>query len=249
MKIKLIRNATLLVSYGGKTFLIDPFLSSQGAMPAFPDTPHQDLRNPTAPLPVDAQSLTDVDAVFITHLHPDHFDEEAKDVLPKQTPLFAQNEEDVSAVQDAGFTHVHSFQNGVDMEGIRITRTPGRHGSEEMTAMTGKVSGLLFEAEGEKSLYIAGDTVWYEEVEQTLSSRRPDVIVVNAGAAQFLEGGPITMTKEDVTAAAQAAPESEILAVHMESLNHCLLTREELKSYTSGYPSIHIPEDGETLTF
>ncbi|MYL18559.1 MBL fold metallo-hydrolase [Halobacillus litoralis] len=249
MKIKLIRNATLQLNYGGRTFLIDPFLAPQGAMPPFPNTPNQNLRNPTAPLPVDPEHLAEADAVFITHLHPDHFDEDAKAVLSKETALYAQNAEDVEAVQKAGFTHVHSFQNGVDIDGIRITRTPGRHGSEEMTAMTGKVSGLLFEAEGEKSLYIAGDTVWYEEIEQTLASFRPEVIVVNAGAAQFLEGGPITMTKEDVKAVSEAAPESEMVAVHMESLNHCLLTRDELKSYMSGSPTLHVPEDGETLTF
>jgi hypothetical protein len=50
------------------------------------------------------------------------------------------------------------------------------------------------------------------------------VVVANAGAAQFLEGDPITMTAEDVIQTAGTVPEARIIAAPMEAINHCLLT-------------------------
>lgn len=37
-KITQVRNATLLVEYGGARFLVDPMLSDKGAFPGFPGT-------------------------------------------------------------------------------------------------------------------------------------------------------------------------------------------------------------------
>lgn len=42
MKITHIRNATLIVEYGGKTFLIDPMLAEKGTYPPFPNSIRQD---------------------------------------------------------------------------------------------------------------------------------------------------------------------------------------------------------------
>ena len=35
MEVTQIRNATLKLNYGGKTFLIDPMLSKKGELPSF----------------------------------------------------------------------------------------------------------------------------------------------------------------------------------------------------------------------
>ncbi|CAM3631484.1 hypothetical protein SABR111722_20690 [Saccharibacillus brassicae] len=51
MNIQLIRNATLIVRYAGKKFLIDPFLSEQGTLPAFPNAARTDQNNPLVGLP------------------------------------------------------------------------------------------------------------------------------------------------------------------------------------------------------
>ncbi len=52
----------------------------------------------------------------------------------------------------------------------------------------GAVSGFVLAAAGEPTLYIAGDTIWCEEVRTALEQHQPDVVVVNAGAAQLAEG-------------------------------------------------------------
>lgn len=87
-------------------------------------------------------------------------------------------------------------------------------------------------------------------MEEALDAHEPDVVVVNAGAARFLEGDPITMTAEDVAGVCRAAPEALVVAVHMEAINHCLLTRAELgeELRRAGLADrVEIPADGETL--
>ena len=112
------------------------------------------------------------------------------------------------------------------------------------------VSGFVIQTEGSPSLYVAGDTIWCDEVEEALNTHRPDVIVVNAGAARFLEGDSITMTAEDVAKVCLAAPEARVIAVHMEAINHCQLTRRELAEELEEQDlagRVEIPADGDTL--
>ncbi len=46
MNIQQIRNATLVVQYAGKKFLIDPFLADKGTYPPFPNSLRQEQNNP-----------------------------------------------------------------------------------------------------------------------------------------------------------------------------------------------------------
>ncbi|STT29842.1 metallo-beta-lactamase domain protein [Klebsiella pneumoniae] len=45
MNITHIRNATQIIHYAGKRFLIDPMLADKGAWPGFPGTARSELRN------------------------------------------------------------------------------------------------------------------------------------------------------------------------------------------------------------
>lgn len=77
MKLTQIRNATLLLEYAGKKFLIDPMLAEKEAWPGFAGNARTHLRNPMVDLPVPLDELLAVDAVIITHTHADHWDEAA----------------------------------------------------------------------------------------------------------------------------------------------------------------------------
>lgn len=109
MDIRLVRNATLVLQYADKRFLIDPFFAAKGTLPPFPNTPNQDTPNPLVDLPLPIEELTQVDAVIVTHLHPDHFDEAAKAALPKGIKMYAQNERDAELIKKEGFLHVETF--------------------------------------------------------------------------------------------------------------------------------------------
>ena len=109
-------------------------------------------------------------------------------------------------------------------------------------------SGYVLQHEGEPTLYIAGDTIWCHEVQEAIHRFHPQVIVVNAGGARFLQGDPITMTPEDVIHVCKAAPHAHLIADHMEAINHCLVTRSELAraAHAAGV-KVTIPEDGELI--
>lgn len=253
MKITHIRNATLLVEYGGKTFLIDPMLAEKGTYPPFPNSIRQDQNNPLVSLPLSVEEIiSGVDAVIVTHLHLDHFDDAAKQALPKGIKMFVQNEEDAAVVKEAGFKNVEVLTKNTVFEGIQLTKTKGEHGRGEILKRTGLVCGVVFKQESEKTLYVAGDTVWYSAVEEEINTHQPDIIVVNGGDNQFLEGGSLVMGKEDIYEVHKAAPHATILSVHMEAVNHWALSREELKSFINEKDMasrVFVPDDGEVYTF
>ncbi|MEW9674300.1 MBL fold metallo-hydrolase [Ammoniphilus sp. 3BR4] len=252
MNIQQIRNATLVVQYAGKKFLIDPFLADKGTYPPFPAL-RQD-NNPLVSLPTSIDNIiNNVDAVIVTHLHLDHFDDVAKDVLPKDIKMFVQNEEDATEVRNAGFLNIEVLQEDTSFEDIQLTKTKGEHGRGEILKLPliGKVSGVVFKHPNEKTLYVAGDTVWYEAVQEVIETHKPEIVVVN-GDVQLLEGGSLIMSKEDIYEVYKAAPYAKIIVVHLEALNHGALSREELKSFIheKGISShVLVPDDGESYSF
>ncbi|MGH1280479.1 MBL fold metallo-hydrolase [Bacillus basilensis] len=253
MNIHQIRNATIVVEYAGKRFLIDPMLAEKGTYPPFPNSPRQDQNNPLVSLPVSVENIiNNIDAVIVTHLHLDHFDEAAQRILPKDIKLFVQNEEDATEVRNAGFKNVEVLQEDTIFEGIQLLKTKGEHGRGEILKLAGLVCGVVFKHQSEKTLYVAGDTVWYDEVQKVIDTHKPEIIVVNGGDNQFFEGGSLIMDKEDIYKVYKAAPNSQVIVVHMEAVNHWNLSREELKSFINekGISStVSVPDDGESYTF
>jgi L-ascorbate metabolism protein UlaG (beta-lactamase superfamily) len=235
VRLTLIRNATLVLELAGRRILVDPMLDDAGARPPIQGT-RNPVANPTVPLPVAAEEIVrDIDAVVVTHRHRDHLDTRAEELLPRDVPVFCQPE-DEKALRELGLD-ARSIDAELDWAGVRIVRTPARHGSGRMAELMAPVSGFVLD-----DLYLAGDTVWYEGVEETIERYTPRVAVVHAGGAEFEEGGLIVMGIDDVGEVAARVP--TVVAVHMEALNHCYLTRAALRA---ALPDVLVPNDGETV--
>lgn len=259
MKITQIRNATLLVEYANTTFLIDPMLADKEAWEGFPGTARSHLRNPMVPLPVKVEELLNVDIVLVTHTHRDHWDEAAQQLIPASQLIYTQHEADAQLIRSQGFTNVHVLTDeNAFPQGISIYKVDGQHGSNDAYAVPqvaeflGDACGLVFTHRDEKTLYIAGDTVWVKPYMKTLQRFKPDVVVMNIGDAHIDEYGPIIMGADDTLRTLQFLPQATLVASHMEAINHCLLTRRELREFTQKQgieDQVLIPEDGESLIF
>jgi len=252
VRLRLLRHATLALEYSGVRLLVDPMLSRARAMDPVRGAERGE-RIPLVELPVPEEELNEIvaaaDAVLVSHLHRDHWDDRARELIRKDRPVFCQPP-DAGAIAAAGFADVRAVDAQAEWKGLGITRTGGRHGTGTVGERMGPVSGFVLRAADEPTLYLAGDTVWCAEVESALAAHRPDVVVVHAGAAQFLEGGPITMDASDVIAVCRAAPAASIVAVHLEAVNHCLLTRRALGEALAAAGlagRVVIPADGDTL--
>lgn len=252
MKIKQVRNATILIEYAGTKFLVDPMLAPIGTYPAFEGTPNSHLNNPTVELVVPMQEILDVDAVIVTHTHADHWDEAAKSLIPKQLPVFVQHEADAVIVKSSGFTDVRLLGDNTRFQGITLSKTSGQHGSDQAMAalgdILGEVSGVVFRHTDEKSIYLAGDTVWNAHVRDSLLQHQPDVVILNSGDAQVVGLGAIIMGKHDVQQVHLAAPGATLVATHMEAVNHAMLTRQELREFAVEHgmaEKLLVPEDGQ----
>ena len=122
MQIRQIRNATIKIHYGGKVFLIDPWLAPKDGFGCFaglpesipfktPDSQKTFISMPICPLPTTVDEiLADVDYYIVTHIHPDHIDMEMDgtvgNVLNKETPILVQNDEDAQVFVRSGFKDV-----------------------------------------------------------------------------------------------------------------------------------------------
>jgi L-ascorbate metabolism protein UlaG (beta-lactamase superfamily) len=246
VRVTLVRHATLLVELGGLRLLVDPMLDPAGARPPIAGTPNP-MPNPLVELPVASEDVVaDVDAVVVTHLHTDHLDESAIRLVPRHVPTVCQPP-DVERLRGHGFERLVPVDETAELGALRIARHGGRHGTGELAERLAPVSGFVLDGP-EGRLQIAGDTVWCDELAVALHRHRPDVVVLNAGGARFLEGDPITMTAADVVRVAAAAPHAQLVAVHLEAINHCLERRPELRERTAAAGvEIAIPDDGETL--
>ena len=253
MNITHVRNATLVVEYANKTILIDPMLGEKGSFPPFPNAPRDDQNNPLVELPMEVNDIiSNIDIVILTHLHLDHFDEAAQRLLPKDIKIYTQNNEDAEEVRNVGFLNVEALEATNHIGNINIIKTPAQHGRGEILQIAGNVCGLIFQNENEQTLYIAGDTVWYEEVEKTLEFYQPEIVVINGGDNQFNMGGSLIMNEVDIHKVAKTVPDSKIIVVHMEAVNHWNLSRKDLKQFAANNnfdSQIIIPDDGDLYKF
>ncbi len=262
MLFQQIRSATSVVTFNGKSLLIDPMLAPANTYPIIPDSPVCGKGNPTIELPCKAEDLFNVDAIIVTHWHFDHFDDFAMKMLPKNIPVFVQNEREEQLTREQGFTDVRVLkENGSEFKGIILYKTPCDHGKSdfvthhfyEQCQLTDQACGVVFKTttNSEKVFYLAGDTIYFEGVVETIEKFKPDVIAVNAAGAQAPKGHALIMNEYDVLTLMRDFPKLQVIATHVEGVSHATVSRNSLREFaqSKNLKLLWIPEDGQTLTF
>lgn len=249
MQIQLIRSATLKVEISGTCLLIDPWLAEKGQGRSYSGR----AQSPLVGLPIPVEDiLNGVDAVLISHLHSDHFDEVAQRVIPKQMPILCHGR-DVEVIRAMGFVNVRDVGAGLDVGQVHVRTTDGQHGPPEVLADMGDVSGFLLSSEGEPRLYWAGDTILCPPVQAVLRDEPPDIVVVHGCGALWDGKGPLVMDGEIVLETARAANGATVIVTHLDAVDHATVSRADIRRLAAagadGADRLVIPEDGEILTF
>ena len=109
--------------------------------------------------------------------------------------------------------------------------------------------GFFLKLPGQKSIYLSSDTIYTDSVDKVLKVYQPEISVLACGTAQFDVFQKLIMDINDIVKFVKNTS-GTVIANHMESINHCPLTRKELKTILKNKQLIHkvlIPEDGEVL--
>jgi len=250
MRLHQIRNATLVIEYSGNRFLVDPMFAPKEVYPpiTLKPWPYHDL--PMSPKDI----VKNIDAVILTHLHTDHFDKYAQELLPKSIKIFVQDLYDKNALEKEHFDNIEILpKEGTDFNGVNLYKTDCMHGARATAepvflgnGMRWEAMGVVFTSENEPTFYLAGDTLMFNGVEHTVDKYKPKYIVVNAACAQTPTSGPIIMGIKDIKELHNYYPSGKLIASHMDNVGHSTLCRAELRtSEVKDY--IYIPADGEIM--
>jgi L-ascorbate metabolism protein UlaG (beta-lactamase superfamily) len=223
-----IGGPTILIEVGALRLLTDPTFDPPGNYETGAFT-HSKLAGPA----ISASEIGSVDVVLLSHDH--HFDNldragrkllsVAKRVIT--TPAGAQRLQR-NAI---GLESWQSFDvSASDGKIFSITSTPARHGP--VIGERGPVAGFLisYKDSTEDLIYVSGDTVWYEGVQETLR-RYPNIRVgiLFVGTAQIpVLPAHLTFTAEEAVRVSTALPRAIIVPVHFEGWKHLKESRQDL---------------------
>ena len=255
MKVHHIRNATLVIETAEKVILVDPMLGKKGtAGPPFTLFRFKPLRNPIVDLPINAMTIVEKTThCLITHLHPDHLDKKAENFLrSKQIPVICSvKDEAILRKKGLNVTQSVDYWKEANFLGGKIQGIPAVHGYGFVAKPMGNVMGFYIELPNEKSIYLSADTVYTEDVHIALTQLKPEISVVACGTAQLDVFQPLLMRMDDILKFVKNAPKN-VIANHLEAVNHCPTTRTQLKNEVSKIglsDKIFIPNDGESRMY
>lgn len=250
--IRLIRNATLRINYGGKNILVDPMLAGKGELESalgVYKTPRVHLVMPMEEI------IGKLDMVLLTHNHIDHYDPTVKRYLPLDIPFFTQPQ-DKEFIEQDGFTNVEVIEENRCLDDLIIYRVSGHHGFGQIGQIMGAASGYVLTAKDCPTIYIMGDCRWETDIRETVERFKPDYIVVNCGGAIFPEfsktdGCIIPDEYEVIRMLNELSASVKLIAIHMDATDHGQTSRSILRNEALhcqvDMDRLIIPEDGEIV--
>ncbi|HPH83850.1 MAG TPA: MBL fold metallo-hydrolase [Ferruginibacter sp.] len=255
MKVHHLRNATLVIETRDKVILVDPMLGKKGtASPTFTLFRFKPQRNPIVDLPSNAMNIVEKTThCLITHLHPDHLDKEAENFLrSKQTPVICSIKDEATLRKKGlNVSQTVEYWNETSFLGGKIQGIPAVHGYGFVAKPMGNVMGFYIELPNEKSIYLSADTIYTDDVHKVLTQLKPEIAVVACGKAQLDIFKPLLMHMDDILKFIINAP-NKVIANHLEAVNHCPTTRQQLKNEVSKVGlsgNVFIPNDGECIVY
>lgn len=227
-------NTALKVTYAGCVFVTDPW-----PVPGY-EKYEEALREATE----------SAQAIIASNMPDDNSDIEA--VSRKDLPVFTRSRMTADRFSSSGYTDVRILQFGNEMTfcGITLAGTDALHDSSPHIS-AGHSMGMVFRSEKEKTLYIAGGSVFFDGVSAAISHYAPKVIVLNSDSHSLSDIGSIIMDANDMMEVLYCAHDATVIASHLEALKKAADEHPELRDFFNIYNitgKIVIPEiNSETM--
>jgi len=198
-------HSTLLIKVDGKLILTDPIFS-QRAGPFGWLSPKR-YSKPLA----STDNLPEIDAVLITHNHPDHLDEDSIKALISKTRHFIAPLAVGKILEEWGVSHKKitelDWWQTKSIDGLTITAAPAKHTSERGIFDKNKTLWVSYSIQGKKyNLYLSGDSGWFKGLYEIGERLGPfDVTFFEIGAYGEIRGWKeVHYTPEQAVKAHQA---------------------------------------------
>jgi L-ascorbate metabolism protein UlaG (beta-lactamase superfamily) len=223
MDIRFLGHAAFALEHGGKTVLIDPFLTGN---------------------PKGAASADDIaaDAILLTHGHGDHYGDTV--AIAKRTGATVVAITEIAGeIGEEGVEVVDTNLGGTaefDWGSVRLT--PAWHTSTTPKGTVSTPAGLVIEF-GDKRIYHLGDTALFSDL--ALPKHRGHLDV-----ALMCIGGHYTMDRFDAVVAAELVGADQVIPCHYGTFPALETDAQAFKTdvQNAGYAEVVILGPGETHT-
>lgn len=222
----LVGGPTVLIEYAGLRLITDPTFDAPGDY----KLPHVTLHKTHGPA-LDVAKVGQVDAVLLSHdQHSDNLDTSGRAFLGKAQRVLTTK---IGAQRLGGNAQGLAPWATVELNAphggrVHVTATPARHGPAGIEPFAGDVVGFVLEAAGAPTVYVTGDTVWYDGVADVARRFKAGIVVLFAGSAQTRGPFNLTMNVNDAIETAHAFPQAAIVPVHCDSWAHFTQDRDDL---------------------
>jgi len=230
---------------GGKTIVIDPWLTGG------PKTP--------APYKTDLSAIGKVDLLLVTHAHVDHIGDAPALAKLNNTVLYGPADMITPlitlGVVPAELTHRFNKSGSVKpLPGIKVTAVQAEHSSllvwknpttEKMESHpAGEAVGYIIELENGFKIWHMGDTGLFGDMKFISERYKPDVVLMPIG-------GNFTMDPDDAAFATRQWIKSKmVIPIHYNSNPLAKGTLEEFQKAMKGSTTKVVPmSEGQTVTF
>lgn len=227
MIFKQVCEGSFLLDYAGTRFLINPSFGEKGM----------------SELWVPLRELLDADAVIVTRLSGNCFDEAARQLIPRRTKVFVPNESAQVELQEIGFTNVEVLTEQTRFQYLDVKKLPAYRSIRGTAKLDEKGCGVIISHPVLNSAYITGGSVFSQGIKEVIQTHKPRLILIHAGEGLLLDEKRQYMNQEEMAAVHLTMPKARIIAVRTEKL-----VPEKLENYLYEHQmlnSVLIPEYGK----
>ena len=235
-RITHIGTATLLLEIGSIRLLTDPAFDPPGGSYNFGyGTSSTKL---TAPA-IKPEDIGKIDAVLLSHdHHEDNLDRAGRALLPLAGKVITTS----AGAKRLGNNAIglKPWQSRTVQSGgaeIKVTAVPAHHGSLGSHIIVGETTGFVLEWTGQQhgALYISGDTVWFDGINEIAQRFNIGTAILHIGMASFPITGPIrfTFNAREAVRAVKALKPRMVIPVHYEGWKHFLEPKAEAEKHFS----------------